>query len=145
MYFPAESGFSVMAKIIFKKFASFISIICLLTILILPQIVLATPSGVDVVTGSLEKTAELAELGPQPTDLSSLIGTVINYLFGLLGVIFLLVVLFGGLRWMTAGGNEEKVKKGKELANWGINGIIVIFLAYALVYVVLAALKAGFG
>ena len=133
-----------MTKIIFKKIVSFISILCLLTILILPQITSAT-SGVDVVTGSLEETAQQAELGSQPTDLSSLIGTVINYLFGLLGVIFLLVVLAGGLRWMTAGGNEEKVKKGKELANWGINGIIVIFLAYALVYVVLAALKAGFG
>ena len=144
MYFPAESGFSVMTKIIFKKIVSFISILCLLTILVLPQITSAA-SGVDVVTGSLEETAQQAELGSQPTDLSSLIGTVINYLFGLLGVIFLLVVLAGGLRWMTAGGNEEKVKKGKELANWGINGIIVIFLAYALVYVVLAALKAGFG
>ena len=119
-----------MTKIIFKKIVSFISILCLLTILILPQITSAT-SGVDVVTGSLEETAQQAELGSQPTDLSSLIGTVINYLFGLLGVIFLLVVLAGGLRWMTAGGNEEKVKKGRDTLIWASLGLVVIFSSYA--------------
>ena len=69
------------------------------------------------------------------------IGQAINYLFGVLAVIFLSVVLIGGYKWMIAGGNEENVGQAKKWIMNGINGMIVIFLAYALVYVVLLALK----
>ena len=74
-----------------------------------------------------------------------MLGRVINYLFGALGIVFLIVLLFGGLRWMTAGGSEEKVKQGKEFVIGGVNGLIVIFLAYAFIYTVLQALKAATG
>ena len=55
--------------------------------------------------------------------------------------VFLTVILIGGYMWLTAGGNEEKVKKAKEFIINGINGMIVIFLAYALAYIMIAALK----
>ena len=42
---------------------------------------------------------------------------------------------------MIAGGNEENVGQAKKWIMNGVNGMIVIFLAYALVYVVLLALK----
>lgn len=73
------------------------------------------------------------------------IGTIINYAFGIIGVIFLTIILIGGFEWMTAGGNEEKVGKAKKWVINGINGMIVVFLAYALVYVILAALGQAIG
>ena len=42
---------------------------------------------------------------------------------------------------MTAGGNEEKVKQAKGFIINGVNGMIVIFLSYALVYLVITALR----
>jgi len=119
----------------------------LATILFSSQIVQA--SGVDQVKSGLEISA-----GPDgaglPTDeisrdLPTRLGKTINYSFSLLGTIVLGVTLMGGLRWMTAGGNEEKVGKAKHFIIGGINGLIVIFLAYALVYVFLAALTAATG
>ncbi len=82
---------------------------------------------------------------PKATDLPVLIGTLVNYGFGILGTIFLVIMLIGGFEWMMAGGNEDKVSSAKGMIGGAINGMIIIFLAYALVYVVLAALRAGTG
>lgn len=99
-------------------------------------------SGTDKVKTGLEATATNAGVtAAQRSDLPIILGRVINYSFGLLGIITLTVTLVGGLLWMTAGGNEEKVGKAKGFIINGINGLIVIFLAYALVYVVLSALN----
>jgi len=96
--------------------------------------------GANLVKTGLEQSAKAGELDTEQTDLPTIAGSAINYLFGILGVIFLTIVLVGGYLWMTAGGNEEKVGKAKGFIINGINGMIVIFLAYALVYVIMASL-----
>ncbi|RJR30816.1 hypothetical protein C4569_04050 [Candidatus Parcubacteria bacterium] len=77
------------------------------------------------------------------TDLSIIAGRVINYIFGFVGIIFLIMILIGGYKWMSSGGNEERVADGKKMIVQGINGMIAIFLAYALTYAVLSGLKAA--
>jgi hypothetical protein len=67
-----------------------------------------------------------------PTDLLTLIGTVINVLLGLLGVIFLLLTIYAGFIWMTAQGNEEKVEKAIGILKTGIIGMIVTLAAYSI-------------
>lgn len=117
------------------------------TILFSAQIVQA--SGVDQVMDGLNISAGPEGAGlptdSKSNDLPARLGKTINYSFGLLGIITLNFVLLGGLRWMTAGGNEEKVAKAKHFIIGAINGLILIFLAYALVYVFLAALTATTG
>ncbi len=95
----------------------------------------------DAVIGGLGVTADRSGLQTSQTDLPTIAGLVVNSLFTVIGVIFLTVILIGGYTWMTAGGDEEKIKKAKGWIVNGINGMIVIFLAYALVYVILLALK----
>ncbi len=136
-------------KLVFNKKIYFVILtICLLTLLLSPQIILAV-SGKDAVLEGLDKTAGVGEEGAifdtTQTNLPAMLGTLLNYLFGLVGVIFLTLALIGGLLWMISGGNEEKVKKAKLLITSGINGMIVIFLAYALVYVILLGLRASVG
>ena len=112
----------------------------LLSFITLPTLALAADDKFG-----LETTADTASLS-KTTDLPVMAGQVINYLFGVVGVIFLTVILIGGYFWMTAGGSEEKVGKAKQLIINGVNGMIVIFLAYGLVYIVLFSLgKATLG
>ena len=99
--------------------------------------------GIEDVKGGLDLTASTAGISTEETDLPKILGKFINYLFGIVAVIFLTITLAGGYIWMTAGGNEENVKKAKSFIINGINGMIVIFLAYALVYVILFALNAA--
>ncbi|OGY54642.1 MAG: hypothetical protein A2951_01255 [Candidatus Buchananbacteria bacterium RIFCSPLOWO2_01_FULL_56_15] len=90
----------------------------------------------------LDTTANQATLDTRADrDLPTIIGQAVNYFFGALGVVFLTVILVGGYLWMTAGGNEEKVKQAKGFIINGVNGMIVIFLSYALVYLVITALR----
>lgn len=91
--------------------------------------------------GSLDKVAQDVGLrnktGEAPS-LTTFIGRLIYYALGLLGVIFLILAILAGLRWMTAGGNEETVAKAKSsLWNAGL-GALVALSAYALTYFIIS-------
>jgi len=54
---------------------------------------------------------------------------VINSLLTLIGVIFFIVLIYGGYLWMFARGNEEQITKAKKITREVIIGIIIIVLA----------------
>ena len=78
--------------------------------------------------------------GAPKTGIQNIVVTIINSILGLLGVIFLVLVIYAGFLWMTAGGNEDQVGKAKRLLINAIIGVIIIVAAYAISYFVLNAL-----
>jgi cbb3-type cytochrome oxidase subunit 3 len=64
--------------------------------------------------------------------ISSIITTVLSFL----GVIFLVLMIYGGLIWMTARGNEKNVDRAKDIIFDSIIGLIIIIAAYAITYFV---------
>lgn len=73
-------------------------------------------------------------------NLMETIGNLINVVLGFLGIVAVVIVLFGGFRWMTAGGNDEKVQEAKKLLIAGVIGLAIIFSAYAITSFVLTSL-----
>ncbi len=71
------------------------------------------------------------------TTVEQYIANIINIILSLLGVIFLAFTIYGGLIWMTAQGNEERVKKARELITESVIGVIIVLAAYAITYFVL--------
>ena len=65
-------------------------------------------------------------------DLREGIMNVINVLLGFLGILAIIIILWGGFRWLTSGGNEEKVGEAKKIITAGIIGLVIIFTAYAI-------------
>lgn len=60
------------------------------------------------------------------------LGRIIRGLLGFLGVIFLILIMYGGILWMTSAGNEERISKAKKiLANSAI-GLFIIVVSFAL-------------
>jgi hypothetical protein len=51
---------------------------------------------------------------------------ITDKIFTVVGIICLLVLLIGGIVWMTAGGDTEKVKKAKEIIIAAVLGLVVI-------------------
>lgn len=51
-----------------------------------------------------------------------------------MGVIALVVLIYGGIMWITSGGSPEKIKTGKSAIGGAVAGILVIVFAYVLVY-----------
>jgi hypothetical protein len=69
-----------------------------------------------------------------------IIGRIIQAILGLLGVAGLAVLITGGVVLLTSGGNDDKIKKGKDIIAGAILGLLVVFGGYFLVELVLKAL-----
>lgn len=81
---------------------------------------------------------EKTGLGKQ--DVRDTISSIINVALGMLGIVAVVIVLWGGFRWMTAGGNEEKVGEARKIIFSGIIGIAIILSAWAIARFVLEQL-----
>jgi len=79
-------------------------------------------------------------LGNVITTPQALIGRIIDSVLGVVGSIALLMFVYGGLTWMTSSGNDEKVKKGRDIILWSAIGLVVIFMSYALTRFVLSTI-----
>jgi len=73
-----------------------------------------------------------------------MIAQVITYLLSFLGVVFLLMVIYAGVIWMTAMGESKRVEKAKNIIKTGVVGIVVIVLSLAIVQFVLLVLGKAF-
>jgi hypothetical protein len=78
-------------------------------------------------------------------DFKSLLLTIINYFLGFLGVLAVLMVIYGGVLYITASGDPQKADKGKKIIMYAIIGIVIILLSFALINTVLGAALGGTG
>jgi hypothetical protein len=60
------------------------------------------------------------------------IGKIINAILGIVGSLALIMFIYGGLIWMTAAGNGDKIEKGRNILVWATIGLVVIFASYSL-------------
>ena len=91
------------------------------------------------------KTAAGPAYGETTTDPAAIVGAIISTAIGLMGVVLLCYLLLGGFTWMTAGGDETKVKKARAMITNAVIGIVIVVSAYAIANYVLTALSAGLG
>jgi hypothetical protein len=64
----------------------------------------------------------------------SIVATLIQAILGLLAIIFLVLMVFSGFQWMTASGNETKIKKAQDTIIAAVIGLVVVLAAYAITY-----------
>ena len=68
---------------------------------------------------------------------------VINYLFVIAIPLAVIFIVWGGFVIMTAGGSEEKVKKGKGIITASVIGLAILFGSWLIVTVITTFLKTG--
>ena len=73
-------------------------------------------------------------------DLKGNVTTILNGIIGVLGLVCVVVMIIGGVNYMTSAGDAGKVKKGKDTILYGLIGLVVCVLAFALVNWVLAGI-----
>ena len=66
-------------------------------------------------------------------DLVSNVTSIINAVIGVLGLVCVVVMIIGGVNYMTSSGDAGKVKKAKDTILYGLIGLVVCVLAFALV------------
>jgi len=71
------------------------------------------------------------DTGPA-TDVRTITGNVIKVFLAFLAIIFTVLIILAGYKWMTAGGNETRLGEAKAQIRTGIIGFIIIICAYAI-------------
>jgi len=118
-----------MKKALFTVTAFAIFVLTVLPVLATPALTVTdTGLGYGTYTG----------LGTK--DIREGVMTIVNVLLGFLGIIAILIVLYGGFLWMTAAGNEDKVDQAKKIITAGIIGLIIIFVSFAIASFVITSL-----
>ncbi|OGF34108.1 hypothetical protein A2533_00290 [Candidatus Falkowbacteria bacterium RIFOXYD2_FULL_35_9] len=67
------------------------------------------------------------------------IGTIIKVFLSIIGIIFLMLIIFGGTLWMTAGGDQTQLTKGKNYIIYAAIGLVMIAGSYAVTDFVIRA------
>jgi TRAP-type C4-dicarboxylate transport system permease small subunit len=108
------------------------------------QKVFAIPNLKDAYTDiTLDKTADKAGYDVGRITLDPIIGAIIQATLSLLGIIFIILMIYGGGLWMTAKGNEQQVDKAKGLIIAAIIGLVIVVAAYAISYFVIQTIGKG--
>ena len=78
-------------------------------------------------------------------DIREGIMAIVNVLLGFLGIVAVVIILYGGFVWLTSAGNEENVGRAKKIITAGIIGLIIIFVSYAIATFVINQLISATG
>lgn len=100
------------------------------SILALTPVVLADNLGDAFVTKLQDVAGEKGAGYNIGGNFVSLLNLIIKLALSFVGVLFLVLCLYGGYKWMTARGNEQEVEEAKNLLVAAVIGLIVILAAY---------------
>lgn len=100
----------------------------------------ATGPGLQDAFSNVQQTVgERAGYSTEKSDPLETVSSMISTILSFLGVLFVLLLIYGGVNWMTAGGQETRVAEAKRIIKQSIIGIIIILGAYAISYFVIKA------
>lgn len=73
------------------------------------------------------------------TSLRGLVLTVINYFLGFLGLVAVIMVVYGGVTYVISAGNDEQIGNAKKIIMYALIGIVIILLSFVIVRAILGA------
>jgi len=117
--------------------AAMVLAIAVPALLAAPAKTLALDIGTSYVNGGI------TGLGNE--DPRTIAGNIIKLALGFLGVLAVVIILIGGFKWMTAGGNEEQVEEAKKILIAGVIGLFIILASWGIATFVINSLLTSTG
>ncbi len=102
--------------------------------------ILLAQAGIGQAGRELGKTADAAGVKDN-ADISVLIGSVISTALTLVGLIFLILMVYAGYLWMTARGEEDQIDKARKIIIAAVIGLVIVVSAYAITVLVTTQFK----
>jgi len=75
-------------------------------------------------------------IGLSDRPLEEIIVTSIQWLLGFLGLVAVIMIIVGGIRWTTAAGNEERVESAQSIIRSAVIGLVIIIAAWSIIFFV---------
>ncbi len=111
----------------FKKTIILAALLSILSIVFFTLPVLA-----QVQDYGLKITADFAGLPTSDASPITIVSRIVNVILGFLGVLFIILILYGGFMWMTSSGNEEKITKAKNIIGNSVVGLAIVLTSLAI-------------
>jgi len=77
------------------------------------------------------------------TSLESVIQSVVNTMLFLIGIISVIMLIVGGIRYVISGGNQSQVDGARNTILYAIVGLVIAFVAWGVVNFVIKALTSN--
>ena len=90
---------------------------------------------------SWDDTAGTCSSPSAPGGLNGIIQTIINVMLFIIGILCVVMIIFGGIRFTTSTGDQSRTKAARDTIIYAVVGLIVAIVAFALVQWVFSALK----
>lgn len=74
-----------------------------------------------------------SQIGLGNADLKKTVLNIVQLVLGLMTLIAVVLVIYGGFVWLTSAGNEDNIEKAKRIISAAVVGLIIILLAWAVV------------
>ncbi len=103
------------------------------------------PTASAAIIGSGDLPSNLGEATGGESSLRAIIVKVINYFLGFLGLIAVIMIIYGGFTYVTAAGKQEAVDSAKKTILYAIVGIVIILLSFAIVNTIVGVASEGGG
>ena len=100
-------------------------------------------AGKAMAATSVQEGADVAHVEGMPTELignNGVFTRITNTALLIIGLVSVVMLLYGGLRYIISGGDNKKVTDAKNTVLYAIIGLIIAILAYAIVNFVLNAI-----
>lgn len=87
----------------------------------------AKNAATDTLKADDGKLTEILSINSLPL----LVGTIAKGIISILGIIMVIYIFYAGFVWLTAGGDEDKVKKAKGIIKNSVIGLIIVLASYS--------------
>lgn len=101
------------------------------------------PDGQELQPGESLSDCDGISGGNNENSLMSTLSVVINVVLGVVGFVAVVMIIIGGISFVTSQGDTAKVTKARNTILYGVVGLIVAILAFAIVNFVLSNVFAG--
>jgi len=140
MEYNKNSIFHSYYYFMFKAYYTTTAKLAILPLLLLPATTNAqVPKGLEQAQESINSGGSAAIADSGSTDLLGIVAKLINIFIGLLGIIFVVLVIYAGWLRIASQGDAGKVEKSNKLLVEAVIGIVIIVAAYAIANFVIGA------
>ncbi len=95
--------------------------------------IIAVPVGAVEVFEGCDQNPGAAVCQSRNDDAENMVQTAINAALVVLGMISVLMIVIGGIRYSTSNGESAKVKSAKDTIIYSVVGLVVAIMAYTIV------------
>lgn len=98
-------------------------------------------SACDQATGAAKEYCNSKKASGNTTTSDSLVKLVMNTMFYIVGIVSIVMIIYGGMKYTTSSGDPKKVASAKATILYAVIGLIVALFAVAIVQFVSTRIK----